>query len=168
MPTSFELISLKHVQERHKFFIELSLAQTGMVHTEEEIDYHTMETEAKISDFLRNSRGLWLVAIEQNQIVGEVDITVKNLSRIKHNGRLTIGVLPKHQSMGLGSALMEKALLWAREHKLLRIELDVFASNTKARKLYEKFGFVIEGRRKNFLHQKNDLFEDDILMAKYL
>lgn len=157
------------VNERHEFFVKLSMAQAGMVNTIDEIEIHTYETHDKINDFLRNRRGLWLVALSpQKKIIGEIDITVKNFARIKHNGNLTIGILPEYQGQGLGTLLMDHALAWASEQKLLRIELSVFNGNQPAKALYEKYGFVVEGVRKNFLRQDDGVFDDDILMAKYL
>jgi ribosomal protein S18 acetylase RimI-like enzyme len=163
-----QTVRLEHAQMRHKFFVELSLAQTGLVHTIEEIDFHTIESEEKIRDFLKNQRGLWLLAINAaNQVVGEVDITVNKLSRVRHNGRLSIGVLPPYQRLGLGSALMNEAILWAKAQGLLRIELFLFENNQAARHLYDRFGFVVEGVRRNFFRNATG-FENDLLMAKYL
>lgn len=161
-------ITLNDVEQRHEFFVNLSMAQAGMVHTIDEIDIHTHETYDKIHDFIKNRRGLWLVAIsQQNNIIGEIDILVKNLSRIRHNGQLTIGILPTYCGLGLGTSLMEQALLWAQQQQLLRIELSVFSTNLRAQKLYKKFGFIIEGVRKNYLRHEDGSFEDDLMMAKY-
>lgn len=157
------------VNERHEFFVKLSLAQTGMVNTIDEIEIHTYETHDKINDFIRNKRGLWLVALSPlKKIVGEIDITIKNFARIKHNGMLTIGILPEYQNQGLGSLFMDQALKFAHERELRRIELSVFASNQPALALYKKYGFVVEGLRKNFLRRDDGSFEDDVIMAKYL
>jgi ribosomal protein S18 acetylase RimI-like enzyme len=159
----------KDASERHHFFVHLSMAQIGVVHTVDETTLHTEESEQQIKDFLRNHRGLWLVAVdEHHKIVGEIDITVKNLDRIRHNGFLTMGILPEYQGLGLGTAMMKEAISWAIEHKLLRIELSVFKNNLKARKLYTNYGFVIEGLRKNYLKNEDGSFEDDCMMAKYL
>jgi ribosomal protein S18 acetylase RimI-like enzyme len=157
------------VNERHEFFVKLSLAQAGMVNTIDEIEIHTYETHDKINDFIRNKRGLWLVAVNpQKKIVGEIDITVKNFARVKHNGSLTIGILAEYQGQGLGSLLLEQAFLWANEKTLSRIELTVFANNEPAKALYQKYGFVVEGVRKNYLQNDDGSYEDDVLMAKYL
>jgi len=161
-------ISLAEGDARHRFFVELSLQQTGIVHTCEEIDFHTHESHDKIADFLRNKRGLWLLALSKGEIIGEIDISVKNLSRIKHVGVLSMGILKDYQRLGLGSALLKEAIAWSANLGLKRIELSVFASNKAARKLYEKHGFVEEGLKKNFLRRTKTLFEDDVLMAKYL
>ncbi len=157
------------VNERHEFFVKLSLAQAGMVNTIDEIEIHTHETHDKIYDFIRNNRGLWLVAVNTHKkIVGEVDITVKDFARIKHNGLLTIGVLPEYQGQGLGSLLLDHAFSWALAQNLLRIELSVFENNEPAKGLYRKFGFVTEGVRKGFLRHDDGCFENDLMMAKYL
>lgn len=161
-------INLKDIYARHNFWVELSLEQTGIVHTSEEVEFHTHETQDKIQDFLRMNKGLWLVALNQRQeIVGEVDILIKNLTRIKHVGLLSIGVLKAYQGLGLGSALLNSALMWAQSHGLKRVELFVFESNKAGLGLYKKHGFVIEGQRKKFLRHAENIFEDDFLMAIY-
>ncbi len=164
-----ESISLNDANLRHDFFLKLTKAQKGVVHTLDEIEQNSHESYDHISDFLRNRRGLWLKAQnEQGEIIGEVDITIKNLLRINHNGNLTIGILPEYQNQGLGFALMNAAILWAKNVQLKRLELSVFKNNFSAIKLYEKCGFIVEGVRKNFLHIETEIFIDDVLMAKYL
>lgn len=161
-------IQFTDVEERHEFFVKLSMAQVGMVHTVDEIEIHTHETHDQIFDFLKNKRGLWLVAVNTDKkIVGEIDITVKNLARVRHNGALTMGILEEWRGIGLGTLLMEQALLWCEQHKILRVELSVFDSNIRAQSLYERFGFVVEGRRKNFIFHQDNNYEDDVMMAKY-
>lgn len=162
-------ITTKDIRARHEFFVQLSLEQTGMVHTVDEIDFHIYETEEQVNDFLKNKRGLWLVAeTAADGIVGEVDITVKGLARVRHNGALTIGVLRTHQGLGLGHGLMGHALAWARWYGLLRVDLSVFQHNIAAQKLYLSCGFVVEGIRKGYVRLDAGGYGDDILMAKYL
>lgn len=162
-------ITLGDVDERHEFFVKLSMEQVGMVHTVDEIDIHTHETYEKIDDFIKKRRGLWLLAFDaQKKVVGEVDILIKNLARVRHNGFLTVGISKELEGQGLGSLLVEQALLWAKKNSLLRIELSVFKNNLRAQFLYQKFNFVVEGVRKNFLRHQDGSFEDDLLMAKYL
>lgn len=166
--TTLRHISLKDINTRHNFWVELQYEQSGIVQTCDEIEVHTHETHDKVQDFLRMHRGLWLVALNnKHEIIGEVDIIIKNLARIKHVGVLTIGILKAYQSLGLGSALLTHALLWAKTQGLKRVELSVFASNKKALGLYKKHGFVIEGQRKNYLYHGDEIYEDDFLMATY-
>jgi RimJ/RimL family protein N-acetyltransferase len=159
-------IGINDAAFRHEFFVQLSLAQQGVVHTLDEIDYHSETSRIEITDFLQNQRGLWLIALEGEKIIGEIDITIKNLARIKHNGWLTIGILPSHQGLGLGYALIEQAKSWAHAHGILRLEITVFQSNDRAVKLYAKSGFVVEGIRRDYVKENNE-YINDILMACY-
>ncbi len=49
---------------------------------------------------------------------------------------------------------------------LRRVELTVFVENERARKLYERLGFVVEGRRKMSVIAQGEL-KDEFLMARY-
>ena len=56
-----------------------------------------------------------------------------------------MGVVAAHRERGIGSALMQATLDDARARGLTRIELTVRIDNERAKRLYEKFGFVVEG-----------------------
>jgi putative acetyltransferase len=72
------------------------------------------------------------------------------------------------RGQGIGTRLLESAIQWARETGVVtRIELFVFARNTRAIRLYERFGFVIEGRRHRSVYEDGQ-YMDDLLMALLL
>ncbi len=168
-PITIRSISRQDARARHEFFSDLSHAEVGMIHSVDEIDEDPSESYEHIDDFLRNQRGLWLVAENSaGEIIGELDITLKPFIRVRHVGSLTMGVRPRNQGLGLGSLLLEEAFKWAQVQGLRRIELFTFASNFKAQQLYLKHGFVQEGTRKNYLRHEDGHFEDDFLFAKYL
>jgi ribosomal protein S18 acetylase RimI-like enzyme len=106
------------------------------------------------------------VAVDDERVVGWIDINVHALPGFAHSGRLGMGLLPPYRGLGIGRRLLESALVAAKLRGLQRIELQVFASNTPAIKLYERAGFVHEGRRVNarILHGVAD---DIIDMAYY-
>jgi RimJ/RimL family protein N-acetyltransferase len=59
---------------------------------------------------------------------------------------------PSGQGRGLGTEATRLLLGYAFEHlPLHRIELEVYAFNPRARRAYEKAGFVVEGRRRDAL-----------------
>lgn len=65
---------------------------------------------------------------------------------------LSIGIAPDLQGKGYGRAAMELALKFAfDELNLHRVQLTVFAYNTRAIALYESLGFVQEGTHREFL-----------------
>jgi ribosomal protein S18 acetylase RimI-like enzyme len=77
---------------------------------------------------------------------------------------LGLMVAASHRRQGIGSALLERTVEWARANGVAKLELHVFAHNTPAIALYESFGFVQEGYRRRHYRRDGD-YLDAILMA---
>ena len=69
-----------------------------------------------------------------------------------------------HRRRGVGRALLEQAVEWARDAGIRKLELHVFPWNEPAIALYESFGFVREGFRRAHYRRGAD-YVDAILMA---
>ena len=110
-------------------------------------------------------RGIALVATDGRRLLGWVDIVQGEYEGLRHFGRLGMGVTADARGHGIGPALLHEALRrgFARFD---RIELEVFASNTRAHALYLRVGFVEEGRRRRA--RVLDGTTDDILMMGLL
>ena len=111
---------------------------------------------------LSDSGGIQIVVVADAKIVGWCDVTPVPFEGMRHVGRLGMGLLPSFRGQGLGRRLVREALSQVFAKTLQRVELEVFASNKIAVVLYEREGFVIEGRKRcaRFL----DGAEDDILI----
>ncbi|MCZ7597881.1 MAG: GNAT family N-acetyltransferase [Gammaproteobacteria bacterium] len=81
---------------------------------------------------------------------------------MRHVGRLGIAVLPGFRRRGLGRRLLCEAVDGAFAAGLGRVELEVFASNREAIRLYESAGFRREGCRR--AARRLDGREDDLLL----
>jgi len=57
---------------------------------------------------------------------------------------LLLFVEPDHRGRGLGRMLVSEAETWARKHGMDGVKLNFRPTNQRARRLYEKSGFVIE------------------------
>ena len=68
---------------------------------------------------------------------------------------------------GVGWALMEAAVDWARGAGIRKLELPVFPWNEAAIALYDRFGFEREGYRKRHYERGGELV-DAILMAYFV
>ncbi len=82
----------------------------------------------------------------------------------RHVADLGLMVAAPYRRRGIGRALLEQAVRWARESGVRKLELHVFPWNTPALRLYESFGFVQEGvRRGHYVREGKEV--DAILMA---
>lgn len=76
-----------------------------------------------------------------------------------------IAVAELYRRQGLADRMIEECLNRANKRGLDSIFLEVRESNTPARNLYEKYGFQIVGKRKNYYEKPR---EDAILMTLFL
>ena len=99
-------------------------------------------------------------------IIGTAGLSVYSQARMRHCGGIGIMIHRDYQGMGVGSALMEALLDMADNWLMLvRVELSVFCSNERAVRLYEKYGFVIEGHRRAAAIRFGK-YEDEYSMAR--
>ena len=86
--------------------------------------------------------------------------------RRRHVMTLGISVAPEAQGQGVGHALMAALCDWAdRWGQVLRLELTVFVDNPRAIALYQRHGFVQEGRHLGYA-LRDGAFVDVFSMAR--
>jgi ribosomal-protein-alanine N-acetyltransferase len=76
-----------------------------------------------------------------------------------------IGVWPESRRRGVGGALLGAALDVAEKGGAVEAVLEVRASNHPALQLYERFGFAVVGRRRNYYREPS---EDAKIMTRRL
>jgi GNAT superfamily N-acetyltransferase len=62
----------------------------------------------------------------------------------RHGHLGMIAVTERAEGQGVGAALMLAAEEWARARGYAKLTLNVFAGNTRARDVYERFGYRVE------------------------
>jgi GNAT superfamily N-acetyltransferase len=67
--------------------------------------------------------------------------TVQGVRDDNYGSIQNLGITPEHRGLGLGTALLRKALTGFKRSGLRRAFLEVTARNTAAIRLYERFGF---------------------------
>lgn len=113
--------------------------------------------ETLLDAFSRGTR--FFVAVENDRVLGYVGI-----SCILDEGYITnIAVFPEYRGCGVATALLERVFSLGKDMKLEFVSLEVRPSNTAAVSLYEKLGFKLCGRRKNFYSSP---LEDALIMTK--
>lgn len=110
---------------------------------------------------------LW-VAETQELIVGWCRVfpyTFGNRSR--HVADIGIGVHQDYRGRGIGRALIQNAIVQARENGFEKLTLDLYSSSKVAQHLFESVGFHIVGIRSH--HAKiNGTYVNEILMEMKL
>jgi [ribosomal protein S18]-alanine N-acetyltransferase len=77
---------------------------------------------------------------------------------------LNLCIAPAAQGAGAGLTLLREAVRIAHAQRLEGLLLEVRPSNHRAIRLYEQFGFVTIGRRKNYYPARHHAREDAIVM----
>jgi RimJ/RimL family protein N-acetyltransferase len=83
----------------------------------------------------------------------------------RHVADLGLMVAAPHRRRGIGWALLEQAVEWARRSGVHKLELHVFPHNEPAIAMYERFGFRREGYRRAHYRRGDGRYVDAILMA---
>lgn len=128
----------------------------------------TIAQEVKYIQNLNKPNCAFFIAEIGGEIVGKVTMTGGKTSRTEHVSDLSISVDEDYWGRKIGSNLLQQALDWAYQSKVItKVALKVNHNNPLAIKLYQKFGFQEEGRLKNDL-KVNGEYVDSILMGKIM
>jgi len=110
--------------------------------------------------------GCYWVAEDSGAVIAHAFLDPMTMAANAHVFHLNIVVHPGFTGRGVGTALMRELLTWARTHAALeKIELLVRETNAPARSLYERCGFVEEGRLRHRVKTEAGEHVDDIAMA---
>jgi L-phenylalanine/L-methionine N-acetyltransferase len=140
-------------------------AQPKVIHGTMQVPFTSQEVWRKrCAERPENMRVI--VACTPAMILGCAAITVPVAVRRRHVGELGLVVHDDWQRRGIGSSLLCSILELAdRWLNLTRIELTVYTDNLPAISLYEKQGFVREGKLVRYAYRDGD-FVDAYAMAR--
>lgn len=79
---------------------------------------------------------------------------------------LAIAVAKHRRRLGYAASLLRRGISACRDRIMSCIYLEVAESNDPARKLYEKFGFLVTGRRENYYRSSSSAFETALIMRR--
>lgn len=118
----------------------------------EEFNPTIAQEETLIQSFLVNENSLLLVAAVDNKIVGNIDLTGSHRHAMKHTAMIGMVILKEWRNSGLGTALLEESIKWAKQNPVLeKLWLQVYSDNEAAITIYKKAGFVENGIPENFI-----------------
>ena len=78
---------------------------------------------------------------------------------------LNITVAPTFQGQGYGVLMLDALTLWARSRHAECLWLEVRVSNARAMQVYQRYGYVRVGERKNYYPAKHGQREHAVVMS---
>ena len=110
----------------------------------------TVEQEAEyIQSVAADPHAVHYVAWQGDEIVGDANLSSMP-RRMSHRAELSIAVRKTAWGQGVGTALLQKVIDYAKAHGVEIINLEVRSDNVRAIRLYEKFGFEKTGESPAF------------------
>lgn len=126
----------------------------------------TVEEQRKVVEQrMASENAIMFLAVANGQVVGYVSCVGGVISSTKHTASVGLMVDKAWRGKGIGTALMEHIIEWARGKMIIhRVELEVFTVNPRAAHIYEKLGFQLEGIKRQ-VYFKDGQFVDAKVMA---
>jgi RimJ/RimL family protein N-acetyltransferase len=123
----------------------------------------------RIEGYYESGGSLFLVAEIEGTVVGLLEFANGQLRRTAHSGMLVMLVNPEWRGIGVGTALLDTLLGWARGNPSIeKVTLATFSSNTRAINLYRKMGFIQEGYCPRDMKVGKGEYIDSILMYQFV
>ena len=142
-------------------FVPMNLSHVHAVARLEEICFHDPWSLNAITSEASNPLSAWIVALEGERVVGYVG----SQSVIDQADMMNIAVDPDYRRRGIAEQLVGELEARLRDRDVKELLLEVRVSHEPARKLYEKLGFAVVGRRPGYYSRPK---EDALIMRKEL
>lgn len=123
------------------------------------IDEHSLDQgkellATELSRRKESTEHLLFLACVMKQVVGVISVAPK--PGLPQHGEIGISILKEYWGMGLGTILLEEAIIWATENaRFSTLVLDVLAHNQRAIHLYQKMGFQEETQSADSLRKQS-------------
>jgi RimJ/RimL family protein N-acetyltransferase len=105
----------------------------------------------------------WFVVDRGGEVVGGAFTSAER--GVAHLG---MAIVDGHRGAGLGGALLDAAVGWAGERGCHKVTLEVWPHNVRARRLYERAGFVDEGYLTRHYRRRSGALWDAVVMSLIL
>jgi RimJ/RimL family protein N-acetyltransferase len=128
--------------------------------------WRTAADERRYLRALRRYRdaAVFVAETADDELVGRLSLGRDPHPASRHVADLGLMVAAAFRRQGIGRALLQQSVEWARDVGVRKLELHVFPHNEAAIALYDDFGFRREGYRKAHYRRGRE-FLDAILMA---
>lgn len=125
----------------------------------------TVEREqAYLESIADSATELYLVAVEDGEVVGVANIGAFGKPRLSHKATFSLSVRKAAWGKGIGTKLMERMLDFARQSGTITvIGIEVRSDNHRAIALYKKYGFETIGTFEGYMNVNGEEIACDIM-----
>lgn len=126
-----------------------------------ELDVSIEEEEKLITRWNESRLTNFIVCIVDGNVVASCIVSGREgRKRFSHIVTLGISVNKDFWGKGIGSKMMEEQIKYCQANAISKINLEVMTNNTSAIKLYQKYGFEIEGTNINAIRIDNKFYDN--------
>lgn len=126
--------------------VKMTAAHVDAVAALEKLCFDDPWSVLSILSELHNPLSLWLIAVENGDVLGYVG----SQSVLGEADMMNLAVHPAHRRKGIGQMLITKLVEALTKQDVHCLTLEVRASNNPAIALYTRMGFVQVGLRRNY------------------
>ena len=120
-----------------------------------------------LESILHSDRQLYLVAVNDGEIVGTAVFSSFAKPRLTHRGEISISVKKSMWGNHIGTRLMEQIILFAKNVAHIElISLEVRSDNERAITLYKRFGFETIGKFDGYMKVNDKYISCDIMCLR--
>ncbi len=114
---------------------------------------------------LDRGEALWVLEDGDGRVVGCL-----GLHKTHACGVVSLGtaIVADARGAGGGRMLMDAAMAWLAGSDLHKVELEVWPDNARAIALYERYGFEVEGLRRDHYRRRDGSLRSSLIMARLL
>ena len=140
-------------------YVKMNESHVRQIAELERLCFNDPWSENSIASELNNKLSLWLVALEDDKVVGYVG----SQTVLGETDMMNVAVHPDYRKQGIGTGLIVGLIGELEKRGSHSLMLEVRVSNESAISVYQKLGFTVVGRRKNYYRNPK---EDALILRK--
>lgn len=126
------------------------------------------QEEAYLHRTLQDPNTFMILCEVNGKIAGNCNLSRHSKAKTRHRASIGIALVKEFWNLGIGTAMFSELIGIAKDWGIGQLELEVFADNHRAMKLYRKMGFHIAAEHPRAIRRKDGSYINEYLMVKEL